>query len=126
MHPPDVYGPTDARRVLGARAVAHSRRGPVAAVAGAVSAGRLRLVLPQDAAWHRRPGEFERDGLRLLCVGISPGSAADGSPQSQQNLYQRVRYHYTGNAEGSTLRLTLGCRLASELNALLKYVLVLS
>ncbi|MEV5744673.1 GIY-YIG nuclease family protein [Microbispora rosea] len=30
---------------------------------------------------------------------------------SKQNLRTRVRYHYRGNAEGSTLRLTLGCLL---------------
>ena len=68
-------------------------------------------------------GAFERDGLRLLYVGISPKAPpADGSPQSQQNLYKRVRYHYTGNAEGSTLRLTLGCLLASELGIELRRV----
>lgn len=68
-------------------------------------------------------GAFERDGLRLLYVGISPKAPpADGSPQSHQNLYTRVRYHCTGNAEGSTLRLTLGCLLADELGIELRRV----
>jgi hypothetical protein len=34
----------------------------------------------------------------------------------------RVRYHYTGNAEGSTLRLTLGVLLAEELGIELRRV----
>ena len=29
---------------------------------------------------------------------------------------KRIRYHYQGNAEGSTLRLTLGCLLSEELD----------
>ncbi|MFJ6086529.1 GIY-YIG nuclease family protein [Streptomyces sp. NPDC092369] len=34
---------------------------------------------------------------------------------STQNLRKRVRYHYRGNAAGSTLRLTLGSLLGLEL-----------
>ncbi|MEU6777523.1 GIY-YIG nuclease family protein [Streptomyces sp. NPDC046759] len=34
---------------------------------------------------------------------------------STQNLRKRVRYHYRGNAAGSTRRLTLGCLLGLEL-----------
>ena len=50
-------------------------------------------------------GEF-----RLLYVGISPSaSPTNGKGPSRQNLYHRVRYHMQGNAEGSTLRLSLGC-----------------
>lgn len=41
---------------------------------------------------------------------------------ARQTLHQRVRYHYTGNAEGSTLRLTLGCLLAVELGIELRRV----
>lgn len=37
-----------------------------------------------------------------------------GSP-SKQTLRSRIRYHYRGNAAGSTLRLTLGCLLAETL-----------
>lgn len=47
------------------------------------------------------------DGLTLLYVGISPKNAA-----SQENLKKRLTYHFRGNAEGSTLRLSLGVLLA--------------
>jgi hypothetical protein len=50
---------------------------------------------------------FVRNGLTLLYVGISPKNA-----RSRQNLRKRITYHYRGNAEGSTLRLTLGTLLA--------------
>ena len=59
----------------------------------------------------------------LLYVGISPGPPPrNGKAPSSQNLYKRVRYHYTGNAEGSTLRLTLGCHLADTLGIELRRV----
>jgi hypothetical protein len=45
--------------------------------------------------------------LTLLYVGISPSR-----PTSRQSLRKRIRYRYRGNAEGSTLRLTLGVLLA--------------
>jgi hypothetical protein len=52
----------------------------------------------------------------MLYVGISPkASPKNGKPPSRQTLRSRVRYHYCGNAEGSTLRLTLGCLLAEKL-----------
>ena len=57
-----------------------------------------------------------RDGCTLLYVGISPSvPPANGKPPSRQNLRTRVRYHMRGNAEGSTLRLSLGCRLSAWL-----------
>ena len=37
-------------------------------------------------------------------------------------MHERVRYHYGGNAEGSTLRLTLGCLLAEQLEIELRRV----
>ena len=43
-------------------------------------------------------------------------------PASQQTLRKRIRYHYTGNAAGSTLRLTLGCLLAERLGIQLRRV----
>jgi hypothetical protein len=62
-------------------------------------------------------------GLPLLYVGISPKKPpADGNPASKQNLRTRVRYHYGGNAVGSTLRLTLGCLLAKHLGVELRRV----
>jgi hypothetical protein len=48
-----------------------------------------------------------KDGLTLLYAGISPSSV-----KSRQSLRKRVTYHFRGNAEGSTLRLTLGVLLA--------------
>lgn len=49
----------------------------------------------------------------LLYVGIAPRRMP--TRPSKQNLRTRVRYHFRGNAEGSTLRLTLGCLLGIEL-----------
>lgn len=49
------------------------------------------------------------DGLTLLYVGISPSRK-----NSKQNLRKRIKYHYQGNAYGSTLRLTLGTLLAEQ------------
>src|SRR4051812_32113265 len=48
----------------------------------------------------------------LLYVGISPSRPpANGRAASRQTLRTRVRYHFRGNAYGSTLRLTLGSLL---------------
>jgi hypothetical protein len=58
-----------------------------------------------------------RDRAYLLYVGISPGRTP-----STQNLRNRMRYHFRGNAEGSTLRLTLGCLLESDLGTVLMRV----
>lgn len=52
-------------------------------------------------------GCYVREGLTLLYVGISPKNE-----RSRQHLRKRVVYHLKGNAEGSTLRLTLGTLLA--------------
>jgi hypothetical protein len=62
-------------------------------------------------------------GLRLLYAGISPSRPPqNGRAPSKQNLRERIKYHYTGNAEGSTLRKTLGCLLADELGIRLRRV----
>lgn len=59
----------------------------------------------------------------LLYVGIAPKAPpADGRPSSRQHLRQRVGYHFRGNAEGSTLRLTLGCHLTEQLGIELRRV----
>jgi hypothetical protein len=71
-------------------------------------------------AWYFReiPGVTPTEGCAvsqgrtLLYVGISPDKA--GKPNSTQNLRTRVRYHFKGNAEGSTLRKTLGVLLSHE------------
>jgi GIY-YIG catalytic domain len=58
-----------------------------------------------------------RDSQVLLYAGIAPKS-----PQSRETLRSRIRYHYRGNAEGSTLRLTLGCLLKDEIGTVLRRV----
>lgn len=60
-------------------------------------------------------GCFKRDGKALLYVGISPGRR-----RSRETLNSRLRFHYQGHAEGSTLRLTLGCLLESQLGTVLR------
>ncbi len=54
-------------------------------------------------------GCITKDGLTLLYVGISPKNE-----RSSENLRKRITYHYRGNAEGSTLRLTLGVLLVGK------------
>jgi len=44
----------------------------------------------------------------------------NGRPASKSHLRRRIETHYTGNAEGSTLRKTLGCLLAGELGIQLR------
>ena len=59
----------------------------------------------------------------LLYVGISPKRPPmDGSPPSRQRLLTRIPYHFRGNAEGSTLRRSLGCLLAESLGIELRRV----
>ncbi|MFF3817423.1 GIY-YIG nuclease family protein [Streptomyces bluensis] len=77
------------------------RPSPVPAVAGVYG-------------WHFEEAPHpDVDAGRLLYVGIAPRYMANRT--STQNLRKRVRYHYRGNAAGSTLRLTLGCLLGFEL-----------
>lgn len=61
-----------------------------------------------------------QDGYTLLYVGISPDKK--GKPNSRANLKTRIKTHYSGNAEGSTLRRTLGVLLAMESNYPLRRV----
>jgi len=64
-----------------------------------------------------------RAGLTLLYVGISPKAPpANGRPPSGETVRSRIRTHFTGNAEGSTLRLTLGVLLSKELGIELRRV----
>jgi hypothetical protein len=61
-------------------------------------------------------GCHRHDGLPLRYVGISPSKPpTNGKLPSKQSLAKRIRYHFAGNAEGSTLRLALGCLLADKL-----------
>ena len=57
-------------------------------------------------------GCVTKDGLTLLYVGISPDKV--GKPNSTQNLRKRITNHYRGNAEGSTLRRSLGVLLTGQ------------
>ena len=62
-------------------------------------------------------GCYSRDGLTLLYAGISPKEPPkNGRGPSKEALRSRIRTHYTGNAEGSTLRRSLGCLLSERLN----------
>ena len=62
------------------------------------------------SACHRAAGQL------LLYVGISPKAPPlNGRSPSKSTLRQRIRTHYFGNAEGSTLRRTLGCLLDIQL-----------
>jgi hypothetical protein len=62
------------------------------------------------------------DGRALLYVGISPKAPSLRGPASRSTLRRRIRTHYRGNAEGSTLRRTLGCLLAPTLDIKLRRV----
>lgn len=73
------------------------------------------LVVPGHCCQHQ--------SLTLLYAGISPARPPqNGRAASKQSLRERIGYHYTGNAEGSTLRKTLGCLLAAELGIQLRRV----
>ena len=50
--------------------------------------------------------------MTLLYIGISPDKK--NKPQSRQHLKKRIANHYAGNAEGSTLRRSLGILLTPE------------
>ncbi|SDX45486.1 GIY-YIG nuclease family protein [Thiocapsa roseopersicina] len=86
---------------------------------------------PGVYAWYFRdipPGVPTADchrcrNLTLLYIGIAPKAPpTNGARPSTQRLVDRVRYHYRGNAEGSTLRLTLGCLLSETLGIELRRV----
>ena len=62
------------------------------------------------------------DGEVLLYVGIAPKEPKLTRKPSTRTLRDRLRDHLVGNAEGSTLRLTLGCLLASQLGIQLRRV----
>src|SRR5262249_36145447 len=64
----------------------------------------------------------QHQGLRLRYAGSSPNRPPrKRRPPSKQTLRDRIRDHYTANAQGSTLRNALGCvvcdRVASHLRS---------
>lgn len=75
------------------------------------------------------PARFDTAGcarsgdLTLLYTGISPKRPPqNGRLPSKGHLRQRIQTHYAGNAEGSTLRKTLGCLLSAQLGIELRRV----
>jgi hypothetical protein len=67
-------------------------------------------------------GLVRSNGFVLLYVGISPKPPNAVGTASRQTLRSRLRYHFRGNAEGSTLRLSLGCLLSQNLGIELRRV----
>jgi hypothetical protein len=59
-------------------------------------------------------GCLKVNGYTLLYLGIAPDKA--NKPNSRSSLRKRIRQHFRGNAEGSTLRRTLGALLEEESN----------
>jgi hypothetical protein len=57
-------------------------------------------------------GCLKFDGNTLLYLGIAPDIR--NKPKSRSSLLKRIRQHYRGNAEGSTLRRTLGVLLEEK------------
>jgi len=91
---------------------------PVPAVGGVYGWWFRKLPAVIDTS-----GCIKRDGLTLLYVGISPQPPPlNGRAPSTQNLRIRLRAHYAGNAEASTLRKSLGCLLADDLGIQLRRV----
>jgi hypothetical protein len=68
-------------------------------------------------------GCIGHEDLTLLYTGIAPKPPPrNGGVPSRQTLCHRIRYHFRGNAAGSTLRLTLGCLLSGRLRITLRRV----
>ena len=57
----------------------------------------------------------QHEGKTLLYVGISPRVPTAPGQASKFSIRSRIRYHFQGTAENSTLRLTLGCLLRHQL-----------
>ena len=95
-----------------------SRPSPIPAVPGVYGWWFNRLPATCDVSNCR-----QLDGFTLLYTGISPKRPPrNGRAPSRGQLRQRIVTHYAGNAEGSTLRKTLGCLLAAELGIQLRRV----
>ena len=62
--------------------------------------------------WHfTEPPHPALEAHKLLYIGVSPGSL-----KSRETLRSRIRYHFQGDAEGSTLRMSVGCLLGLPLH----------
>ena len=86
-------------------------RGNFYAFSTATGAWYLRMVL-QGYSREHICNCVTKDSLTLLYVGISPDKI--GKPNSRQNLGTRITTPFQGNAEGSTLRRSLGVLLAEK------------
>jgi hypothetical protein len=107
LHPKHLYSASEVP----------SRPCPIPASAGIYAwYFNTRLPLIDVSACHRI------DGHALLYVGISPKAPSRSGQPSSSTLRTRIRTHYGGNAEGSTLRLTLGCLLSLRLDIRLRRV----
>lgn len=61
--------------------------------------------------WHFTTApRADLDANTLLYVGVSPGRAT-----SRETLRSRIKYHFSGDAEGSTVRMTVGLLLGLPL-----------
>ena len=85
--------------------------------------------VPGIYAWYFRQipgvptaGRHTVQGLKLLYIGISPCRPSLLDRRRVQSIRRRIRYHARGNAEGSTLRLSLGCLLSRPLRVALRRV----
>ena len=67
-------------------------------------------------------GCVTHNGLTLLYIEIAPKPASKLGKVSARTLRDRICEHYARNAEGSTLRLTLGCLLRERLGIELRRV----
>ncbi|MCW2899286.1 MAG: hypothetical protein JWO67_1551 [Streptosporangiaceae bacterium] len=95
-----------------------SRPSPIPAVPGVYGWWFNRLPPLVDVS-----GCHRADRFTLLYTGISPKQPPrNGRSASKGQLRQRIVTHYAGNAEGSTLRKTLGCLMAKELGIQLRRV----
>jgi len=61
-------------------------------------------------------GCAQKEDVTLLYVGVAPKKPpTNGKKPSSQTIRKRIRKHLTGDAEGSTLRLSIGSLLAAQL-----------
>ena len=84
--------------------------------------GGVRMGLQGNSAKHPLDKCIKRDDLHLLYVGISPNKPQRIGNPSKQNLRLKIKDHCQGNAESSTLKLTLGCLLSNKLGIELRRV----
>ena len=76
---------------------------------GSGASDSLSLMMREEGHEFYSYDPFFKDEKTLLYAGISPKDE-----NSKQNLRKRITNHFRGNAEGSTLRLTLGTLLSRE------------